>query len=352
MKGVQDEPARIAAVDKQRWRNLVKRGWSADAGWVQCCTVPILSLTISYTYHPMSAAGPTPQANVSTPEREELLLNPVRFPTATPSSSLRVPVGGPTGTEAGHIHFASTPTVPTAEMFDVTTLSPDLVNVELELGPSELYVYGTLLRIFLHLKENIFGEDQRMADMDPTTAQLLADSSASQQQLLNRSTDPIPGSNEPSAPANSAADEQGTVVDVRIGRPLHVDVSITLHDIHAHLMKHCNADDPPCPTVSLERLSFEMHKTFLETQLQLVLSPAVLYSTDGLSRAPESQHLQEGFAVLSALQVRFRLRATLSNKFQNLGVCLTRYEGTPCSALQVGPSTRRPSNMPGSSKPS
>ena len=292
-------------MDKQRWRNLVKRGWSSDAGWVQCGTVPILSLSISYTYHPMADAGPSPQANVPTPEREELLLTPVRFPAPASSSSLRVPAGGrKTGAEGGRIHFASsTPTIPTAESFDVTTLNPDLVNVELELGPSELYVYGTLLRIFLHLKENIFGEDQRMADMDPSAAQLLSDPSIGQQQHLNRSTDQIPAGNETPAPPHHSSEEQGRAVDVRIGRPLHVDVSVTLHDVHAHLMKHCKADDPPCPTVSLERLTFEMHKTFLETQLQLVLSPAVLYSTDVLDRSPENRHLQEGFAVLSALQV-------------------------------------------------
>ncbi len=47
-----------------------------------------------------------------------------------------------------------------------------------------------------------------------------------------------------------------------------------------------------------------MHKTFLETRLQLLLSPAVLYSTDSVLRPLESRHLQQGFLVLSALQVR------------------------------------------------
>jgi len=47
-----------------------------------------------------------------------------------------------------------------------------------------------------------------------------------------------------------------------------------------------------------------MHKTFLETKLQLLLSPAILYSTDVLLRSTESSHLQQGFLVLSALQVR------------------------------------------------
>ena len=66
---------RTVGFDK-RWRNFVKR----SEGWVQCWTVPNLSISIQYTYHPLSPSGPTPQANVPTPEREELLLTPVRFP--------------------------------------------------------------------------------------------------------------------------------------------------------------------------------------------------------------------------------------------------------------------------------
>lgn len=84
----------------------------------------------------MTPAGPAPQANVPTPEREELLLTPVRFPVPT-SSSLRVP--------------ARMTRQPSIE-FDPTSLTPDQVNVELELGPSELFVYGTVLRTFLNLK--------------------------------------------------------------------------------------------------------------------------------------------------------------------------------------------------------
>lgn len=47
-----------------------------------------------------------------------------------------------------------------------------------------------------------------------------------------------------------------------------------------------------------------MHKTFLETRLQILISPAILYSTDAVLRPLESRHLQQGFLVLSAMQVR------------------------------------------------
>lgn len=257
--------------DKNRWRNFVRR----SEGWVQVWRVPHLKLAIKYVYHPLNLPGPAPQANVPTPEREELLLTPVRFPVPG-TSSLKVPKA-----------------TRESDDFDVTTLAPDQVTVELELGPSQLFVYGTVLRIFLHLKENIFGEDQRMADMDPSAA--LLDIATKNESSLNRSSDLIPD------PLVAIDDD---AIDVRLGRPLHVDVSVTLNDIQAHLMKHCNKDDPPCPTVFIEKLNFEMNKTFLETRLQLILSPAILYSSDVLMRPLESRHLQQGFLVLSALQVR------------------------------------------------
>ena len=38
------------------------------------------------------------------------------------------------------------------EEFDPTQLEADQIMVELEVGPSVLMVYGTLLRCFLHIK--------------------------------------------------------------------------------------------------------------------------------------------------------------------------------------------------------
>jgi hypothetical protein len=66
-----------------------------------------------------------------------------------------------------------------------------------------------------------------MADMDPSAA-LLDMERAGKNESLNRSVDPIPETN--------ASTEESTI-DVRIGRPLHVNVSVTMHNIKAHLMK-------------------------------------------------------------------------------------------------------------------
>ena len=61
--------------------------------------------------------------------------------------------------------------------------------------------------------------------MDPSAALL---DMAGKNESLNRSADPIPDTIIPA---------EESVVDVRIGRPLHVNVSVTMHDIKAHLMK-------------------------------------------------------------------------------------------------------------------
>lgn len=50
------------------------------------------------------------------------------------------------------------------------TLEPDKVSVEIEIGSSLLLLYGSVLRNFIHLKENIFGEDQTFTDMQNSKA--------------------------------------------------------------------------------------------------------------------------------------------------------------------------------------
>ena len=69
-----------------------------------------------------------------------------------------------------------------------------------------------------------------MADMDPSTALLDLAAGKNPDSSLNRSSDPIP---------DTLISVDENVVDVRVGRPLHVYVSVTLHDIHAHIMKVC-----------------------------------------------------------------------------------------------------------------
>lgn len=79
--------------------------------------------------------GPDPQADITTPEKEEILLSPIRMP------KLKSPA----------LKWAQTDSA----QFDPNTLPPDKVNVEIEIGSSILFAYGTILRNFINLKVSI-----------------------------------------------------------------------------------------------------------------------------------------------------------------------------------------------------
>ncbi|XP_034234984.1 transmembrane protein KIAA1109 isoform X3 [Thrips palmi] len=264
----------------RRWRNVCQR----STGWVDCWSVPIVALSIHYTYHPAPPLGPPPQANITTPEKEEILLSPMRIPHGRKTSKMQWQQDG-------------------NQKLDPTTMPADTVLVELEIGPSVMLLYGSLLRNFMHLKENIFGDDQAFTDM--TQSQSPAPSS------------PAPGVtvNAPSVSGNAASSTSTSTTpqpqiqirkhaDCREYRPLQVTVSVTMHDIQAHLVKNCGEKDPPCPIILVERFGFEMLKSYRETILQVLVSPAFLISSDHALRPGREGHLNQGHLMLSSLQVR------------------------------------------------
>lgn len=244
-----------------KWRNICQ----PSNGWVDFWWIPIGAINITYVYHPIPPMGPSPQADVSTPVKEEILLSPMRFPHH----------------RRGHKSPGD------GQKLDVAALEADTVSVELEIGPSVLLLHGTALRNFLNFKENIFGEDQMFTDMqqsNPTEAHL--NEMKEDDSLTN-------------LPLELRED-----FDYREYRSLEVDVSIIMHDIQAHLLKSCTEKDPPCPVILIERLGFEMKKRYDQTELQLLLSPTVLLITDALNRTSKDKHLNQGKLTLSSLQMR------------------------------------------------
>lgn len=249
----------------RRWRNVCQR----STGWVDCWSVPIVALSIHYTYHPAPPLGPPPQANITTPEKEEILLSPMRIPHGRKTSQM----------QWKQLHD-------TTQKLDPTTMPADIVLVELEIGPSVMLLYGSLLRNFMHLKENIFGEDQTFTDM--TQSQSPAPSS------------PVPGAAPASVNTATSTSTSTTPqppiqtrkhADCREYRPLQVTVSVTMHDIQAHLVKNCGEKDPPCPIILVERFGFEMKKSYRETILQVLVSPSFLISSDHALRPGREGHL-------------------------------------------------------------
>lgn len=104
--------------------------------------------------------------------------------------------------------------------------------------------------------------------------------------------------------SSMTAEEKPKRFDPRLYRPLEVTVSFTIHDIQAHIVKNCNENDPPCPIVLIERLGLEMKKRFYETEIQILVSPSFLISSDTVVRPSKDKHLKQGHLLLSAIQVR------------------------------------------------
>jgi len=80
-------------------------------------------------------------------------------------------------------------------------------------GPSLVFLHGTLIRHFMHVKENIFGEDQRYTPMDQQ-----------EQEGGAAPADPLEKKKEGTAAGGGA-------VDLRQYRPLNVILDITVHDL-------------------------------------------------------------------------------------------------------------------------
>uniref|UniRef100_A0A182M138 Fragile site-associated protein C-terminal domain-containing protein n=1 Tax=Anopheles culicifacies TaxID=139723 RepID=A0A182M138_9DIPT len=290
-----DENARILTRDgnvkkrseliNKKWRRVCQRA----VGWIDCWTVPIVALSIKYIYHPMPPLGPDPQADITTPEKEEILLSPMRIPKMRKSPAIAWTTVGEGG----------------APRFDPTSLPPDQVSVELEIGSSVMLAYGSILRNFIHLKENIFGEDQSFTDMENSNSKNASRSNPLAGSGLGKSTGST--KDDPSKSLSETSlnpDEKPKRFDPRLYRPLEVIVSVTIHDLQAHVMKNCNENDPPCPIVLIERLGFEMKKRFYETELQVLVSPSFLISSDNTIRPGKDKHLRQGHLLLSAVQVR------------------------------------------------
>ncbi|KAK6639579.1 hypothetical protein RUM43_007852 [Polyplax serrata] len=247
----------------KKWRRVCQR----SNGWIDCWSVPIIAISINYVYHPQPPLGPPPQADITTPEKEEILLSPMRIPRCRKPQT-----------------FQWGQTKSGGQKFNPMSLPADKVTVDLEIGSSVLLVYGSWIRNFIHLKENIFGDYQQFTDMHREK--------------------PVASSTSKDSSTAAGGDGRRENFDPRRYRPFEVVLSITMHDIQAHLIKNCTDKDPPCPMILLERFGLEMKKNYQETMLQVILSPSILLMTDTFTRPTKESHIGQGHLMLSGLQIR------------------------------------------------
>ncbi|KAM4709465.1 bridge-like lipid transfer protein family member 1 [Discoglossus pictus] len=259
---------------KTKWRNVTKAG----ASWVECWTVPIVVLTIDYTWHPIYPQKADEQLKKSLSEMEESMLSMLRPSQKTTEKVM------------------SSPTASSRPAVDPSELPPDRLHVELELSPdSQVNLYGPLLNAFLSIKENYFGEDDMYTDFEEViSSPVLSMSTSSSSGWTTVGVD------------NNKKDHDPTQEPIHplTLRPWDITVLVNLYKIHAKLPVHCSNDGPDCPTAFMERLCFEMKKTYRETFLQLVLSPLYIFVNDNYQRPTVDGMLREGHISLSGLQLR------------------------------------------------
>ncbi|KAI0212656.1 hypothetical protein LSAT2_002397 [Lamellibrachia satsuma] len=239
-------------------------------GWVDCMEAPSVAVNLNYMYHPMALLeaedGDSNQGEpTSTLSSEEKVLN---MPHLIPLRPLRPRKKQPSGMSI--------------DEFDASQMEADVIFVDVEIAPSVLCAYGSLIGNILHLKENYLGEDSKFTDYE-------ASATTKENSVFEH--------------INSVTTKLETF-DPRVYRPLEVKVEVTLHDIQAHLVKNCKRDDPPCPWIFIERLSVEVNKNYEETKVQVLVAPAFLLASDKIKRPLPHAHLQDGHMRLSGLQIR------------------------------------------------
>ena len=139
--------------------------------------------------------------------------------------------------------------------FAPDSLEADKCSVRLYIGKGTAFLYGTLIRSFLHLKENLFGEDQQFTAMASEYSGLKQGSKAEKGK----------GTATPHAQPTAAAqppDGAECAWDPRPYRPIEVILDLSVNNLVAHLIKNCSKEDLTCPFLVVEQIGFEMDKKF------------------------------------------------------------------------------------------
>lgn len=126
----------------RKWKNVV----TSENHWYECMSAPIVALSITYDFWPMPVLfHEMKDSEITTPELEEILLLPLR------PEMKATPLRQATPSDATN--------------FDPTTLAPDVMTIELEIGPMNLALFGVLFRFLWNIKENYLGESQVFSEM-------------------------------------------------------------------------------------------------------------------------------------------------------------------------------------------
>jgi len=176
--------------------------------------------------------------------------------------------------------------------------NPDLISLEIEIGPSVIMVYGTFLRNLWFIKESFLSWDQLYTDMksdiDPSVLFKEQIPKPTKQQTVSKPYVDVPYQ---LASCNTA--------DPRNFRPLSVKLRLAIHNINGHLMMDLDDSQPSLtfPIGFTDRLALELDKVYDETLLQLYVDPINVFILDSYRRNYD-KNICQGHLCLSAVQVR------------------------------------------------
>ena len=190
---------------------------------------------------------------------------------------------------------------PLSPDFTPDSLEADKCSVRLYIGKGTAFLYGTLIRSFLHLKENLFGEDQQFTAMASEYSAQRGGGGGG-----GSKADKGKGSAGHAQPTAAQPPDGAEVWDPRPYRPIEVILDLSVNNLVAHLIKNCSKEDLTCPFLVVEQIGFEMDKKFRETKLQLILSPVLLRSgaLSSKQRTDGDGLLSQGHLLLTGLQFR------------------------------------------------
>lgn len=181
--------------------------------------------------------------------------------------------------------------------FDCEILKPDLITLQIEIGPSQVMMYGTFLKRLWYIKEALFSWDQYYTEMVKNLDQALGNPVHEKSKTKSKISKPHADMLIPMVLCNHK--------DPRNFRPLSVVLSLAIHQINGCLVidKGEGAGDVPLPIAFTDRLIVELDKSYKETRLQLFIDPVNLFVEDLLPRKYD-KNLFQGHLCLSNVQLR------------------------------------------------
>uniref|UniRef100_A0AC34G0T0 Bridge-like lipid transfer protein family member 1 N-terminal domain-containing protein n=1 Tax=Panagrolaimus sp. ES5 TaxID=591445 RepID=A0AC34G0T0_9BILA len=152
-------------------------------------------------------------------------------------------------------------------------LEPDKLKLVVDIGASEVFVSGLVVKMILDLKDNYFGYYDQISDIA-------------------------------SKPLHSARTKVQQQLSPEYYRPMSAELVVKIQNIRGHCLLHAqkmnsNISDI-CPILFTEQISVELKKHHGECLVQALLGPTIIYFPPSLT----FPGVNDGFVTLSAFQFR------------------------------------------------